>query len=96
MVKIHTRIHAISLSTAKYVSGWRYHCLVIRRSPMTQDYFEDWEMRSAISALTPWGDELGSVRDVAQAYVYLTSEDAKILLRALPNDHADWDVIELL
>ena len=29
MVKIHTRIDAIELSTAKYVSEWKYSCLVI-------------------------------------------------------------------
>lgn len=54
---------------------------------MTQDQFDDREMRSAISALTPWEDEWGSARDAAQAYVYLASEDANYVTGvALPVD----------
>ena len=54
---------------------------------MTQDQYEDREMRKDISALTPWGDEWGAARDVAQAYVYLASEDANYVTGvALPVD----------
>lgn len=57
------------------------------RTPMTQDQFQDREMRTAISALTPWGDEWGSAKDVAQAYVYLASDDANYVTGvALPVD----------
>ena len=33
-------------------------------------------MRTAISALTPFGDEWGAAEDVAKGYVYLASDDA--------------------
>lgn len=57
------------------------------RTPMTQDQFQDREMRTAISALTPWGDEWGSAKDVAQAYVYFASDDANYVTGvALPVD----------
>lgn len=46
------------------------------RTPMTQDQYQDREMRTAISTLTPWGDELGAAEDVANGYVYLASDDA--------------------
>ena len=54
---------------------------------MTRDQFQDREMRQAISALTPWGDEWGSAKDVAQSYVYLASDDAAYVTGvALPVD----------
>jgi len=54
---------------------------------MTQTQFQDGEMRSAISALIPWGDEWGSAKDVAQSYVYLASDDAAYVTGvALPVD----------
>ena len=57
------------------------------RTPMTQDQFQDREMRTAISALTPWGDEWGSAKDVAQSYVYFASDDAAYVTGvALPVD----------
>ncbi|KAL8811782.1 MAG: hypothetical protein Q9200_001514 [Gallowayella weberi] len=46
------------------------------RTPMTQGQFEDPENRSAISAMTPWGDEWGSPQDVAKVAVFLASDDA--------------------
>ncbi|KAL8688475.1 MAG: hypothetical protein Q9218_005626 [Villophora microphyllina] len=46
------------------------------RTPMTQEQFEDPKHRSAISALTPWGDEWGSPQDVAKVAVFLASDDA--------------------
>ena len=46
------------------------------RTPMTQDQFQEPEMRAAISKLTPWGDEWGGAEDVAKGYVYLASDDA--------------------
>ncbi|KAK3169740.1 hypothetical protein OEA41_009124 [Lepraria neglecta] len=77
----------IAVEYAKY----KVHCNAVcpghLRTPMTQDQFQDREMRTAISALTPWGDEWGSAKDVAQAYVYLASDDAAYVTGvALPVD----------
>ncbi|KAL8640787.1 MAG: hypothetical protein Q9228_002326 [Teloschistes exilis] len=46
------------------------------RTPMTQEQYEDTTHRSAISAMTPWGDEWGSPQDVAKVAVFLASDDA--------------------
>lgn len=57
------------------------------RTPMTQDQYQDRGMRTAISALTPWGDEWGAAEDVAKGYVYLASDDAAYVTGvALPID----------
>ena len=54
---------------------------------MTQDQYQDREMRTNILALTPWGDEWGAAEDVAKGYVYLASEDAAYVTGvALPID----------
>ncbi len=54
---------------------------------MTQDQFQEPEYRTAISQLTPWGDEWGAAEDVAKGYVYLASEDAAYVTGvALPID----------
>ena len=58
----------------------KIHCNAIcpghLRTPMTQGQFEDQTSRTAISALTPWGDEWGDPADVAKAAVFLASDDA--------------------
>lgn len=57
------------------------------RTPMTQDQYQDRDMRTAISTLTPWGDEWGAAEDVAKGYVYLASDDAAYVTGvALPID----------
>jgi len=57
------------------------------RTPMTEDQYMDPQMRTAISALTPWGDEWGAAKDVAQSFVFLASDDAAYLTGvALPVD----------
>ena len=54
---------------------------------MTEGQFQKQETRTAISNLTPWGDEWGAAEDVAQGYVYLASDDAAYITGvALPID----------
>ena len=54
---------------------------------MTQDKYHDQETRSAISAMTPWGDVWGAAEDVAKGFVYLASDDADYVTGiALPID----------
>lgn len=53
---------------------------------MTQQHYQDRELRTAMSALTPWGDEWGAA-DVAKGYVFLASDDAAYVTGvALPID----------
>ncbi|KAL9588124.1 MAG: hypothetical protein Q9203_003068 [Teloschistes exilis] len=59
---------------------YKIHCNALcpghLRTPMTQEQYEDTTHRSAISAMTPWGDEWGSPQDVAKVAVFLASDDA--------------------
>ncbi|CAF9937101.1 hypothetical protein IMSHALPRED_011023 [Imshaugia aleurites] len=77
----------IAVEYAKHKIHCNCVCPGHLRTPMTQDQYQDREMRTAISTLTPWGDEWGAAEDVAKGYVYLASDDAAYVTGvALPID----------
>ncbi|KAL9130808.1 MAG: hypothetical protein Q9217_001111 [Psora testacea] len=70
----------LTKSVAVAYAKHKIHCNALcpghLRTPMTEDQYKDPNQRSAISALTPWGDEWGAAEDVARCAVFLASDDA--------------------
>ncbi|KAL8935008.1 MAG: hypothetical protein Q9216_005628 [Gyalolechia sp. 2 TL-2023] len=78
---------AVAVEYAKHKIHCNCVCPGPHWTPMTEKLFQNPAQRAPITALTPWGDEWGAAKDVAQGYVYLASDDAAYVTGvALPID----------